>query len=282
MYIDEIADKVRQKVPISDRPVDAERLYRMYAVLVRAKGQKTTASDVHDAWSAWMADRNSSHESLIEFDSLSSVVQEQDSVYLDAIHKVAAEIGAQQDEFHELLFPLGQPTAGNRQQVLDIYRIIVQSSESLVGRRQAVNTFFLTMNGVLFTASGLVLQHSSGSQLNGIGILILSVAGAILCGAWRSLISSFGQLNKGKFKVINAIENRLPVAIYAAEWEALGRGEDPRVYRTFTSREIWVPNALLVLHSLAAVLSFLFVLGLIPIVIDAPVEQGGSVFIGLH
>ena len=73
-------------------------------------------------------------------------------------------------------------------------------------------------------------------------------AGAILCAAWRSLISSFGQLNRGKFQVINYIERYLKASIYAAEWEALGRGEDPKVYRSFTSREIWVPNALLALH----------------------------------
>jgi hypothetical protein len=52
----------------------------------------------------------------------------------------------------------------------------------------------------------------------------------------------------GKFQVINYIERYLKASIYAAEWEALGRGEDPTIYRSFTSREIWVPNALLVLH----------------------------------
>ena len=76
----------------------------------------------------------------------------------------------------------------------------------------------------------------------------MAVAGAILCAAWRSLITSFGQLNRGKFQVINTIERYLKTAIYAAEWEALGRGENPKVYRPFTSREIWVPNALLVLY----------------------------------
>ena len=85
--------------------------------------------------------------------------------------------------------------------------------------------------------------------------------GAILCAAWRSLITSFGQLNRGKFKVINTIERYLKAAIYRAEWEALERGENPKVYRSFTSREIWVPNALLVLHILTAVVAGLFATG---------------------
>jgi hypothetical protein len=72
---------------------------------------------------------------------------------------------------------------------------------------------------------------------------------------------SFGQLNRGKFQVINTLERYLKTAIYAAEWEALGRGEDPKVYRSFTSREIWVPNALLALHILAALAALLVVFG---------------------
>jgi hypothetical protein len=138
---------------------------------------------------------------------------------------------------------------------------MVQSSESLVSRRQGVNTFFLTMNGALLTASGLIVQSSSGNGLTASGIAILAVAGVFLCLAWRSLITSFGQLNRGKFRVINAIERYLKAAIYAAEWEALGRGEDPKVYRSFTSREIWVPDALLVLHSLVMVAAILVASG---------------------
>jgi hypothetical protein len=136
---------------------------------------------------------------------------------------------------------------------------MVESSEALVGRRQNVNTVFLTMTGALLTAAGLIVQSSSGSRLSGLGVFVLAVAGAILCGAWRSLISSFGQLNRGKFQVINTIEQHLKAAIYAAEWEALGRGEDPKIYRSFTSREIWVPNALLILYLLTALAALLVI-----------------------
>src|SRR5262249_39332002 len=149
----------------------------------------------------------------------------------------------------EVLFPFGAPRAdADAQQVLDLYKVIVQSSEGLVARRQGVNTFFLTMNGALVTAIGVIVQNSGANTVAALGVAVLALAGGILCGAWHSLVVSFGQLNRGKFQVINAIERHLRAAIYSAEWEALGRGENPKVYRTFTSREIWVPDALLVLH----------------------------------
>jgi hypothetical protein len=117
------------------------------------------------------------------------------------------------------------------------------------------------MNGALLTASGLIVQSSGSRTLGAIGVAVLTVAGVLLCGAWRSLIVSFGQLNTGKFKVINEMEKELPAAIYAAEWEALGRGKDPKIYRSFTSREIWVPTALLILHAAAFLVATLVATG---------------------
>jgi hypothetical protein len=157
------------------------------------------------------------------------------------------------------LFPNGVPsTEADKQQLFELYRIMVASSEALVGRRQGVNTFFLTMNGALLTAIGLVVGSRGDKRLTAVGVVVLTVTGAILAQAWRSLIGSFGQLNKGKFRVINRIEQFFPAAIYWAEWKALDEGKTPRVYRTFSSREVWTPwvlFSLYVLVGLAAIVA---------------------------
>lgn len=246
---------------------DADDLLRAYAVLLRAKGAEVTLSDIHDAWSAWMAKRDPAHASLVSYECLPEEVQEQDRVFTTAVRHAAEELGrprASRPFFGEVLFPSGPPQCeADTRQALELYKIMVDSSEGLVSRRQGVNTFFLTMNGALLTASGIIVQSSGGDRLGGVGVGVLAIAGAILCAAWRSLITSFGQLNRGKFQVINTIERYLKAAIYAAEWEALGRGEDPKVYRSFTSREIWVPNALFVLYILTALTAGLFATGVV-------------------
>jgi len=268
MYLDDVAAKIRGHIP-DDRMPDgeADELLRMYAILLRAKGSSVTQSDIHDAWSAWMVKRDGDHESLVAFEDLAANIRDEDRVFALAVRKAADELGYAEGSrglFAEILFPSGPPrNEAETQEALDLYKIMVESSESLVRRRQGVNTFFLTMNGALLTALGVIVQTSGGERLAWIGIAVLAIAGAILCAAWRSLIVSFGQLNRGKFQVINTIERYLKAAIYAAEWEALGRGEDPKTYRSFTSREIWVPNALLVLHVLAAVAALLFAGGVI-------------------
>lgn len=265
MYLKKVAAAIRDHIP-KDRLPEGEAnellLIYIYAVLLRAKGESVTHSDVHDAWSAWMVGQNPDHESLVPYSDLPEEVRNQDAVFTAAIRRASAGLENSEStrpSFLEILFPSGPPADDKAtQQTLDLYKIMVASSEALVGRRQAVNTFFLTINGALLTASGLILQRSGSSSLIGLALFILAVTGALLCGAWRSLIISFGQLNRGKFQVINTMERFLTTAIYAAEWEALGRGENPTIYRSFTSREIWVPNALLTLHICAAIAILLF------------------------
>jgi hypothetical protein len=158
------------------------------------------------------------------------------------------------------LFPNGIPTEGAElARLFELYVIMVQSSESLVARRQGVNTFFLTINGAILTAAGLVISNAHSVRLEAAGLTVLTTTGGILSLAWSSLIRSFGQLNKGKFAVINRIEQLFPASIFLAEWKALGEGKKPWVYRTFSSREAWTPRAFFLLYVLATVAELIVV-----------------------
>lgn len=272
-YITELAEEIRARLDpgtLPDEPVD--ELLRSYAVLALVLGKDVTPEDVHDAWVAWMAARQPDHPSLVPFDGLAAENAEQDLPFVEAIRATAhaRQIGRHAlgtnmtESVKRILTPSGPPSSEEaRQQFFELYKIMVASSEALVGRRQAVNTFFLTMNGLLLTAVGLFLRGGSYGhlRLQAAAVLVLAAAGATLCIAWRSLIISFGQLNTGKFAIINEMESELAAAIFAAEWEALQRGSNPKVYRTFTSREIFVPLSFGALYVIAASLSAAVALG---------------------
>ena len=163
------------------------------------------------------------------------------------------------------LFPNGTPPQSSFDATLELYKVMVASSEALVARRQGVNTFFLAVNGVLLTALGLIVGRGLNSYLEALGLVGLSITGGILSVAWRGLLQSFGQLNTGKFAVINRIETLFTVAVYAGEWVALGEGRDPNLYKSSTSRELWTPLTFLVAYVIAAVLSVLVLIGIIPV-----------------
>jgi hypothetical protein len=87
VYLAEDAQLIRRLLPHeADQPDDAESLFLGYAVLMRVKGLECTASDVHDAWTAWMLGRNPGHPALVPFDNLPPDVQRRDLPFVYAIH----------------------------------------------------------------------------------------------------------------------------------------------------------------------------------------------------
>jgi hypothetical protein len=86
-YIERVAEQIRRAVDPELLPDgNVEALLLMYAVLALAKGENTSARDVHDAWAAWMASTDPSHESIKPYDDLPADIQQQDAPFVAAIH----------------------------------------------------------------------------------------------------------------------------------------------------------------------------------------------------
>jgi len=91
-YLTELADAIREEIDPSVLPTsESASLFRIYAVLALAKGSAVTAEDVHNAWVAWMSDRDPDHPSIRPFDQLPSDVQTQDEPFVDAIRAALAK-----------------------------------------------------------------------------------------------------------------------------------------------------------------------------------------------
>jgi hypothetical protein len=91
-YIDALADAIRRHMPQDLVPDgDTAMLFRVYAVLALAKGERVVLEDVHDAWAAWMTGQNPRHPSLTPFSELPAEIRRSDQPYLDAIRAVARD-----------------------------------------------------------------------------------------------------------------------------------------------------------------------------------------------
>jgi len=251
VFVDDLAADIRSLLADELIPPDSEDLFRTYAVLALGRGVSTTDADVHAAWAAWASTRKPKHAKLVPFEELSADERMSDRPYRDAIRAVARANSG----LDRALFSDDAVHDGNRDELLRLYELMVASSEALVARRQGVNTFFVTINVALLTAIGLVVRSGGENNVVALGVLAIGVAGGVFAWAWLSLIRSFGQLNTGKFAVILEMEKHLHARIYSAEWEALDRGENPKTYRSFTSREIWVPIAALVIYGIVILAS---------------------------
>ena len=156
------------------------------------------------------------------------------------------------------LFPLGKPTepVSNDSVVFEQYKMFVDTSERLVARRQTANRFFFSANALTISAIGvgisLIEDSENRFEFIASGIFVLSIVGVLFCVVWRTLVHSFAQLNSGKFAVIHEIEKMLPLALFTAEWYALGEGKDPKKYKSSTKTEMTVPIILMVVYTVAA------------------------------
>jgi hypothetical protein len=131
------------------------------------------------------------------------------------------------------------------------YKLYVEMADRLSARRMLANSFFVGVHTALITAFTVLIKE--GILHRGLIGYAPFVAVVLLCFVWWRIVSSYRQLNSGKFKVVHALESRLPVAPYDAEWVALGGGKNPNLYRPLTHIENWVPLCFALLYFLLAV-----------------------------
>lgn len=132
--------------------------------------------------------------------------------------------------------------------LLELYRLYVESAEKVSDRRQSANSFYLTLSTAVVTALGAFLHLESGPLSFPEIFVGFSVVGLAVSFLWRRSISSYRKLNDAKFRVIHQVEEFLPVKLYHAEWAEVGMGKDKRRYRPFTEVEIAVPWVFIVMH----------------------------------
>lgn len=94
-YIKEIAQMIRAELPPDKRPEDlpdSDQLFNMFALLVKVKGIKVTAVDVHNALSTWATNISLSYAQIVTFDKLSEFERGENYTCLKAIRAVAQRL----------------------------------------------------------------------------------------------------------------------------------------------------------------------------------------------
>lgn len=127
--------------------------------------------------------------------------------------------------------------------LLDQYRLYVEMADRISQRRTTANTYFLSVNSAILAFVGYITSKDSTSYM-----WLLAIAGCLLTLFWYHIILSYRNLNTAKWQVVQSIEKRLPISPYDAEWDAVQRGNNPKLYRPISHIESWVPGVFFFLH----------------------------------
>ena len=142
--------------------------------------------------------------------------------------------------------------------LLEQYKLYVQSAENVSARRVATSRYLLTLSAAITALYGL---QSAGLGESYLTLLIPSI-GIPISILWYLIIKSHANLNRVKFDIIHALEQQLPAAIYRYEWTLAeeGRGKS---YRAVTTLEQWIPALFVVLHAILTVVIIFEISGIL-------------------
>ena len=135
-------------------------------------------------------------------------------------------------------------------ELIEQYTTYVDTTLNVSNRRMRNNRFYvLLLSGTLAVISVL----ADTQIIEEVGLLLAGLLGLALCVLWYLSIVSYKQLNSGKYRVIEEMEEELPFSPFDREWEILDRGDNWRTYITHTRVErkiqvvIGIPYILIVI-----------------------------------
>lgn len=138
-------------------------------------------------------------------------------------------------------------------QLLEQYKIYVSSVEKISDRRENANKYFVTLNSVVILAGTFLIDHVLNKGLLIFLLLGVLFLGVFICIIFYFLINSYKQLNTAKFKLLHEIEKKLPLQLYAREWDILGKGTDKNRYFPFSHIERIIPIAFSFIYTVSII-----------------------------
>ena len=103
--------------------------------------------------------------------------------------------------------------------IIEQYKIIVETTQKVTIWRNDANKFFIMINGVIIS----FLNYSKSVSENITLLLLLMML--FINQFWIKYIKSLKLLNKIKFDIISEIEKKMPLNLFEYEWNLLSKSK---------------------------------------------------------
>lgn len=138
----------------------------------------------------------------------------------------------------------------NESELFDQYKMYLNTSETLVSRRQSVSSFYISVNSALITICSIIAALFGNFEEKLIVVCTIAAMGILLDISWMRILEAYGILNSSKMKIISLIERRLPVSLYDKEWDIMSDKLNSKKYVSFTNSEKRIPKLFIALYGI--------------------------------
>lgn len=127
------------------------------------------------------------------------------------------------------------------EKLFEQYKLFSDTSESLVARRQSVNSFYITTDTALITIAATAFSFNTDLITQLIITMVLTFPGFMLNRSWLKVMESYSLINSSKMKILGMLEKKLSASLFDAEWEAMSNKYNRQRYVSFSDRERLLP-----------------------------------------
>lgn len=192
-------------------------------------------------------------ERLFKVDEFDSSVKNPKVTIYNSLSELISLIRGNSDYLHNKLF---ENNINNDDMLIEQYKVMLSTSESLIERRQKLTTTYLSIFSALLPVISTMLSFTYFYLY--FGAALISIICIILCLSWRSTIISYGKSNRAKFAILEEIESKLPATMFSSEWLALKKITTK--YKSFTDRETIIPILFVVVYAILLTISIVLII----------------------
>ncbi len=130
-------------------------------------------------------------------------------------------------------------TEPTRTEWLELYKLHAELADRVSQRREAANRLHIGILSALGVVASVFVKIGTTESLDFV-FLAVGILGLVVSTSWWAVIRSYRQLNSGKFKVLDELEDEIVFPFFRREWEVLKTGKKNR-YWELTNVESFLP-----------------------------------------
>ena len=154
---------------------------------------------------------------------------------------------------------VSQPGSEAAERMFEQYKMYKDETEKLTETRQTVANYYILMNGALLTLIGVIFQSNRKPLIIAVVVFLSGFVGIVISNLWLGMVNYYKDLHTAKHRLINAIEESLPLQLNSTEYYEIMK--DPLNKGRFKSfGEAMLPNSIHVFWGVLLLLSAVFLL----------------------